>query len=175
MNGTTTRAGAADALDGYLPEFNRVPLFAQTRNAMIELIRVGKWQAGMILPNEHVLGRQLGISAGTVRKALELLMREHFIERKPGRGTTVARPLDWSELPTTSAGVMLELIGSCSARRDGRRFEIAAQSGEFFDAERLERIAAGAKRLATWLKQNEILAESAEAPPRLQAAPAADA
>ena len=66
------------------------PLYLQVRDNLVERIGDGKWAIGAIMPNEIALAREFGISAGTVRKALDLMETEQLIERKQGRGTFVS-------------------------------------------------------------------------------------
>jgi GntR family transcriptional regulator len=66
------------------------PLYEQVRDLIAHRIASGQWQAGAMLPNELELARELGVSSGTVRKALEVLERERLLRRQQGRGTFVA-------------------------------------------------------------------------------------
>src|SRR5262247_1763149 len=65
------------------------PLYLQVRDALLERIKKGKWKPGGSLPSEINLYRDLGVSLGTLRKALAVLERQQFIVREPGRGTFV--------------------------------------------------------------------------------------
>jgi GntR family transcriptional regulator len=65
------------------------PLYLQARDAIANRILSGDWAPGAIIPNEAQLAQQLGLSLGTVRKALEILEVEHLIYRRQGRGTFV--------------------------------------------------------------------------------------
>jgi GntR family transcriptional regulator len=49
------------------------------------------WPPGFLLPSEHVLAQEVGVSQGTVRKALDELEAENLIVRRQGRGTFVAQ------------------------------------------------------------------------------------
>lgn len=49
----------------------------------------GTWKPGSQLPNEVNLALQLGVSQGTMRKALDLLETEKVVSRQQGRGTIV--------------------------------------------------------------------------------------
>ena len=51
----------------------------------------GVWQAGHMLPSEPDIAADLGVSPGTVRKALDELTAENLVVRRQGRGTYVAR------------------------------------------------------------------------------------
>jgi GntR family transcriptional regulator len=65
------------------------PLYLQVRDVLVQRIIVGHWKPGATLPNETQLAQQLGISIGTVRKALDLMEVERIVTRRQGRGTFV--------------------------------------------------------------------------------------
>lgn len=65
------------------------PLYLQVRDVLVQRIIVGHWKPGATLPNETLLAQQLGISIGTVRKALDLMEVERIVTRRQGRGTFV--------------------------------------------------------------------------------------
>lgn len=65
------------------------PLYLQVRDVLVQRIVVGHWKPGATLPNETQLAQQLGISIGTVRKALDLMEVERIVTRRQGRGTFV--------------------------------------------------------------------------------------
>jgi GntR family transcriptional regulator len=69
--------------------FSTRPLYLQLRDAMAERVAAGEWQPGTSIPNEGDLAREFGVSAGTMRKALDLLEDEHLLTRRQGRGTFV--------------------------------------------------------------------------------------
>jgi len=64
-------------------------LYLQVRDALAERIASGQWKPGMSIANEGDLARELGVSGGTVRKALELMEAQRLITRRQGRGTFV--------------------------------------------------------------------------------------
>jgi GntR family transcriptional regulator len=66
------------------------PLYKQIRDLLAHRIATGVWQVGAMLPNELELARELGVSPGTVRKALEVLEKDRLLWRRQGRGTFVA-------------------------------------------------------------------------------------
>jgi GntR family transcriptional regulator len=70
-------------------KFQVRPLYMQVRDALLERIKDGRWKPGANLPSEIDLYRQLGVSLGTLRKALGVLETEQLIVREPGRGTFV--------------------------------------------------------------------------------------
>jgi len=66
------------------------PLYKQVRDLLAHRITSGVWPARSMVPNELALARELGVSPGTVRKALELLQKDRWLWRRQGRGTFVA-------------------------------------------------------------------------------------
>jgi GntR family transcriptional regulator len=65
------------------------PLYVQVRNLLAQRIATGVWAPGSMLPNEMDLARELGVSPGTVRKALDSLESDRVVLRRQGRGTSV--------------------------------------------------------------------------------------
>ncbi|MDG3040982.1 GntR family transcriptional regulator [Roseicyclus marinus] len=70
----------------------RMPLYKTAETEMIRRIRDGDWPTGMRLPNEFGLAEEFGVSQGTMRRALITLEGMGLLDRKPGRGTLVAKP-----------------------------------------------------------------------------------
>lgn len=69
--------------------FSTRPLYLQVKDTLVQRIVVGTWKSGAAIPNEIELSRELGISVGTVRKALDEMEGERLISRRQGRGTFV--------------------------------------------------------------------------------------
>jgi GntR family transcriptional regulator len=72
--------------------FSKRALYLQVRDMLAERIARAEWKPGFQISNEGDLARELGVSSGTVRKALELMEAEHLISRRQGRGTFVRDP-----------------------------------------------------------------------------------
>ena len=68
------------------------PLYAQVRDTLVRRLISGSWTPGMMLPSEFQLAGELGVSQGTVRKALDAMTAEQLLLRRQGRGTFVALP-----------------------------------------------------------------------------------
>lgn len=66
------------------------PLYLQVKQQLIEKMISGEWAPGSLLPSEQQLGVQMGVSQGTVRKALDALASENLVVRQQGRGTFVS-------------------------------------------------------------------------------------
>lgn len=69
---------------------NPAPLYRQVQEILLQRIASGGWQPGALLPAEPKLGQELGVSPGTVRKALDELAALNLVVRQQGRGTFVA-------------------------------------------------------------------------------------
>jgi GntR family transcriptional regulator len=82
------RVRAQEGEEEAVPFANRA-LYLQVRDALAERIASGEWKPGFALPNEGNLAREVGVSPGTVRKALELMEGAGLIKRHQGRGTFV--------------------------------------------------------------------------------------
>lgn len=65
------------------------PLYLQVRDLLLDRISTGIWKPGASVPNEQEIARDLGVSSGTVRKALDTLEQDRLIVRRRGRGTFV--------------------------------------------------------------------------------------
>jgi GntR family transcriptional regulator len=61
------------------------------REVLVKRIADGIWQPGHMIPSEPEIAAELGVSQGTVRKALDEMTAENLIVRRQGRGTYVAR------------------------------------------------------------------------------------
>ncbi|MDX1738135.1 MAG: GntR family transcriptional regulator [Alphaproteobacteria bacterium] len=66
------------------------PLYQQVAEILTEQIAEGQWKSGQLLPSEPKLAQQLGVSPGTVRKALDQLAANQLVTRHQGKGTFVS-------------------------------------------------------------------------------------
>jgi GntR family transcriptional regulator len=66
------------------------PLYRQVKAIFIRRLVDGVWAPGASLPSEGQLAAEIGVSQGTVRKALDELAVENLLVRRQGRGTFVA-------------------------------------------------------------------------------------
>lgn len=67
------------------------PLYLQAIDTLRNRIAAGDWAPGGLLPSEPKLAKSLGVSQGTVRKALQQMSRDGLLDRRQGVGTFVAR------------------------------------------------------------------------------------
>ncbi|SME98344.1 GntR family transcriptional regulator [Tistlia consotensis] len=65
------------------------PLYEQLKLQISELILVGTWPPGTLLPSEVELARRYGLAVGTVRRALSDLTAEGLLTRRRKTGTIV--------------------------------------------------------------------------------------
>jgi len=70
------------------------PLYHQVREQFMRRLEDRSWAPGAMIPSEVELARELGVSQGTVRKALNELTAENLLIRRQGRGTFVSEPED---------------------------------------------------------------------------------
>jgi len=68
-----------------------VPLYRRVEASLRDQIRNGELAPGDLIPSEPQLAASLGVSPGTVRKAIDLLVRERLLFRHQGKGTYVSR------------------------------------------------------------------------------------
>jgi GntR family transcriptional regulator len=72
--------------------FSYRPLYVQVKDSLVRRLIDGAWQPGQLIPSEIELAREIGVSQGTVRKALDAMTDENLLVRRQGRGTFVAEP-----------------------------------------------------------------------------------
>ena len=66
------------------------PLYKQVYDVLLQRLKDGVWRAYDLLPSEFALADELGVSQGTVRKALNQMVDEQLLLRQQGKGTYVA-------------------------------------------------------------------------------------
>ncbi len=67
-----------------------IPLYMQIKDLLVAKISEGDWLPGNVIPSEINLAQELGVSQGTVRKAITELVESNVLTRKQGRGTFVS-------------------------------------------------------------------------------------
>jgi len=67
-----------------------IPLYMQIKELFVANLRDGRWLPGHLIPSEIQLAHELGVSQGTVRKAITELVENNVLVRRQGRGTFVA-------------------------------------------------------------------------------------
>lgn len=74
------------------------PLYKQVYDLLTAKLVNGDWKPSDPLPSEMALAEQLGVSQGTVRKALNQMVAENLLARQQGKGTFVAEHTQESSL-----------------------------------------------------------------------------
>lgn len=74
------------------------PLYQTALQTITDRIVSGELAPGAMLPSEKELGAQLGMSQGTMRKALSMLEDKGILQRRQGLGTFVATTTPESDL-----------------------------------------------------------------------------
>ena len=74
-----------------MDKIKAIPAYQRIKNAILENIHSGKWQAGNAISTEMALAEEFGVSRMTVNRALKELSEERVLERRQGSGTFVAQ------------------------------------------------------------------------------------
>ena len=72
---------------------NADPVYLQIYKQILRGIQEKQWQPGEKLPSDMAFARELGINHLTLKKALNRLAAEGFLNRTRGRGTFIAGKL----------------------------------------------------------------------------------
>lgn len=78
----------ADVLD----RGSSIPVYQQLANWMEIQVTSGKWPVDTRLPGENDLSKTLGVSRGSLRKAIGLLIAKNMLTQVHGKGTFVIAP-----------------------------------------------------------------------------------
>ncbi len=66
--------------------------YNQLANVLRERIYSKEWAPHALIPSEHMLMKDFGLSRGTVRRAIKVLVDEGLLVQRHGKGTFVAEP-----------------------------------------------------------------------------------
>ena len=86
----TAPAAATLLFSAIAPGAAGAPLYREVKRSLLRAIEAGRCRPGHTLPSETALAGALGVSIGTLRKAVDELVAEHLLVRRHGRGTFVA-------------------------------------------------------------------------------------
>ncbi|STZ77156.1 GntR family transcriptional regulator [Bergeriella denitrificans] len=70
----------------------KLPRYEQIRHLLQQELAKQSWPVGGTLPSEQILAETYGVSIGTIRKAVDLLVRDGLLEKVQGKGTFVKYP-----------------------------------------------------------------------------------
>ena len=106
---------------------NAVPLYEQMMMMFRERLDNHVLDAGEKLPSEAELCKSYGVSRITVRRAIDELVEEGYLEKKQGKGTFVTQKraavpvMSISEHPADTGRIAGGCTASSSAKRNTRR------------------------------------------------------
>jgi GntR family transcriptional regulator len=70
---------------------SKIPLYFQLKEQIKRNILSGEYKEGDLIPSEREFSENYELSSTTIRRALNDLVQENFLERKAGKGTFVRR------------------------------------------------------------------------------------
>ncbi len=127
----------------------RTPRYLQIADALRGRIQGGDLSPGTRLETQRALARRFDVTLMTLRQALEMLEREHLIERRHGLGTFVAVPsVDYDILQ------LRRLAGDLSAQ--GENVATRVLGARFVDSGRREADALHLPRRARLLELTRL-------------------
>lgn len=91
-----------DFLAGQLSARGGEPLYRQLADALKQAVAASHIKRGAVIPSERVLSQVLGISRVTVRKAIDGLVTDGFLDRRQGAKTVISSRLEKSLATMTS-------------------------------------------------------------------------
>lgn len=119
--------------------------YAALAAAMRARIVAGEWPPGSAIPAEQTLAVEHGVALGTMRRALELLVEQGFVERVHGRGTFVK--------PGLAGAPMLRFFRFGDTAGETPRSRILARDTLAAPAEVARRLGCGAGEQSLRLKR----------------------
>ena len=81
---------SAPLFEAIAPEAAGMPLYRVVKRSLLNAIEAGSCPPGETLPSETEIAGAMGVSIGTLRRAVDELAAEHILVRRQGRGTFVA-------------------------------------------------------------------------------------
>jgi GntR family transcriptional regulator len=85
-----TALSAPPLFEAIAPEAAGMPLYRVVKRSLLSAIESGSCAPGETLPSETEIAGAMGVSIGTLRRAVDELAAEHILVRRQGRGTFVA-------------------------------------------------------------------------------------
>lgn len=123
------------SLDTVIDRQAPVPMYHQLKRRIMEQISEGVLVPGDMLPGEHRLCEQFGVSRTVVRQALSQLEHQGIIERVKGKGTFVAPQKTPEGLVHTLSGLFEEMSSrGIHVHSDVRRLDVEPASDTIADA-----------------------------------------
>lgn len=116
------------------------PLYEQVHRILRGRIMSGDWKPKSLLPGEVILSQELGVSVGTVRKAMDQLARENLVFRERGRGTFVKGDDEWqcaagfklfdlNGRPISPSIILQDVVVDTATTTEARLLKLRASAG----------------------------------------------
>lgn len=121
------------------------PRYIQLASTLYEEIRASRYPVGSLLPTEHELCEQFGVSRFTVREAIKMLVRQGMVTRQPGVGSRVQATVPVSQYVQTMSG-----ISDLSQYAVDTSLEVMSHRIESLDAQTAKGL--GVSEGETWLR-----------------------
>lgn len=102
---------------------NRV-LYLEVADKLKHDIFSGKYPVGTMLPTETELEQLFGVSKITVRKAIELLSADEYVEKCAGRGTTVLSNRPYNKLSKSTSFTQILENSNCQVDKSVLGLEV---------------------------------------------------
>ena len=114
----------------------RPPLYQEASTQLLQRIAKKEWRSGTPLPNELELSAEMGVSVGTIRRALDKLEADRLVVRLQGRGTFVSEQAceefatrfnnvrDAKGRPLSVVGSVLYQVAQEPSELEGRRLKL---------------------------------------------------
>lgn len=94
---------------------NSIPMYFRVAETIRARIESRRYKPGELIPSEKELSREFSVSLITIRKAMELLVKEGLVARKRGLGTWVLSS-NHGRLPIKLSGNFRDWFDSVSGR-----------------------------------------------------------
>ena len=107
---------------------NKVPLYLQVAQTIKKRVRTGAYQARDPLPSVRQLGRELGVTASAVHRAIRVLERQRIVATQHGRDVILA-----AEKPCERAAIVFGFIHPYSADEEFNRSVLGFVNEAFED------------------------------------------
>lgn len=93
----------------------RIPLYRQVKQAIVDRIRSGDLNPGERVPSENALAKMMNVSRITSKQALSELAAEGWVVRLRGKGTFVAEPGSDAATRGKAVGIVVPHLGDSYA------------------------------------------------------------
>ncbi len=101
-------------------------LYLDIADKIKEDIFSGKYPIGTMLPTESELEEMFGVSKITIRRAIELLATDEYVEKKSGKGTTVLSNRPYNRLSKAASFTQVLKMSNFDVSKETLSIEIVS-------------------------------------------------